>query len=107
MHICIELTSVLEKSVEQLKKRKKYVLFHRPLPLCLSYTIIVRKVSTSKSSTSDIVLRNVDTRKCNLKVCDKRLQVPITSGDFEAKFFCGDIQQTLYLKEVCELILMN
>jgi len=41
-------------------------------------------------------------------VCDKRLQVPITSGNFEAKISI-DIQQTSYLleSEVCELILTD
>jgi len=39
-------------------------------------------------------------------VCDKRLHDLITSGNFEAKIPI-DIQQTLYLSEVCELILTD
>jgi len=53
------------------------------------------EVSTGKSRslTSNILLRSVDTRKyATENACDKRLHVPITSGSFEAKISI-DIQQ--------------
>jgi len=45
------------------------------------------KVSTSKSPTSNILLRNVDTRNyAKLRtVCDKRLYHPINTMNFEDK----------------------
>jgi len=101
------------KCVQQLKKCKKSSLFGFKKKRTYSFTghLITlpsihnyqRSVLTSKSLTSDIVLRNVDTRKCNLEVCDKRLQVPITSGNFGAKIFI-DIQ---YFSEACEPILVD
>jgi len=73
-------------------------------PLIHSYQKSVRVSQEHQTSFSEMWTQETMQLRT---VCDKRLQVPITSGDFEAKFFCGDIQQTLYLKEVCELILMN
>jgi len=49
----------------------------------------LREVSTgkSRSPTSNILLRSVDTKSMQLRtVCDKRLYVPITSGVLRPKF---------------------
>ena len=58
------------------------------------------------SPTSNVMLRNVETRKCNLLLCViNAYKSPHNIREFFKPKFLIDIQQTLYLSEVCELIL--